>query len=293
MGSDWSSEAENISAPLASSLSAVGPAPAMDFAGAGLVLGCCPAIALAPFCTCKDLGALAVSNSCSAQTLVGDQAWRELLVQQFFPIFQVLLRAQSGVEDDASDIETQQAEVRRLVVRLSRKNVRHAVALITTTNAKPFELQPRARLSLEIHELKAWTRQERSWKLLRQATCLDSVLFPTEEGVSSRLFALMTPVAMDLLALKALVVGPPPSGPPGPPSPGAPLGTQAASPQWLVDTARAAGIEWNPTTDAEFHSAVQALLHLRRNWWQKQRNFLLQDLYGELGSPPQPSARTV
>lgn len=258
----------------------------------GCLLGITPAQALAPFCGCRDLLAWAAAHRASHGALANEGVWRELLTTHFAQGLRALAAAIQPADDAAwkLDIEKEhimRSKIRSLLVRIPRGSARQVYAQVSKVNARPFILEPRARLHLEIMEVRDWDRQQKRWLLLKQAKTLAG-LVELQDDAKVRLTGMMTPALLDLLALQTVATGRghsislPATGPPSPGAGAAAIPNVPSSVEALVglqsEAALTANVEWSPEVEMQFHNSVKALLHRRRMWWQQQRSNLLEDL---------------
>mmetsp|Transcript_125607 Transcript_125607/g.355317 ORF Transcript_125607/g.355317 Transcript_125607/m.355317 type:complete len:214 (-) Transcript_125607:120-761(-) len=206
-------------------------------------LGPAQAMAIAPLCTDTDLEAWVVAHRTFHAALMADAVWRQLLCAHFRP---ALLRV--GKELGLP------GELPEAVVKMLPEASRRIYADLRATTSKPFGLDPRARLVLEIHELRDWDVHQRQLVVQRQAHCIANVLRCAE--AAKRLEESMAPDVLELACLKSL------------------MGDPSEAPR-LFDQS---GMEWNPSVDLKFKALLDKKSMKRRLWWQRQREFLLEDL---------------
>jgi len=117
----------------------------------------------------------------------------------------------------------------------------------------PFVLESRQRLLLEIHELREWDQHEKELILRRQEKIIVDLCELDEDA--HQLGKRTAEVAMELMSLMALI------------------GNGA-----VPDKAACPEIEFAPSADRDLATILSRRIQKRRQWWQKQREFLLQDL---------------
>mmetsp|Transcript_13984 Transcript_13984/g.26111 ORF Transcript_13984/g.26111 Transcript_13984/m.26111 type:complete len:242 (-) Transcript_13984:114-839(-) len=233
------------------------------------LLGTVPSLALAPLLVANEGSALsAVCKSCK---LAFDKEclWVELIVEHFAPALrcyrdavldclqddtQVGQPGQPGIELLAGD----RLELDELA-HLCEGGARQAYRSLKFTNCEPFVLQPRARLILEIHELRDWNRHQRRLLNLRQAESISKSL--ADHLAGQRLQQAILPETLELIALQAVVAG----------------GGKIARPSPKLQE----GMAWSPDMEQALVQILERRAQQRRNWFRKQREFLLQDLRWE------------
>lgn len=229
-------------------------------------LGPAQAVAVAPFCTERGLAAWAATHRAVHATLTADVVWRQVLADHFRSALHVL----GHLPEVAQQQEPQQARQQQrqqlleatgapsqapeaLVAKLTRDAPRQVYAALRGTSSQPFALEPRARLLLEIHELREWDKHQQQLIVHRQASLLARAL--GREQASEQLQTLMMPGLLELVSLQAMMGG-------------------GGAPRLLEQS----GLKWDPSVDAELRQRMERRLQRRRAWWQRQREYLLQDL---------------
>lgn len=202
------------------------------------------AIALSVHLTDTDVLAMSSTHRAVATTLNVDHVWRQMLAVHFEQAFACLSSLQAGFTGDSW----------AFVSRLPKDVARKMYPVLRGTSADPFILEPRARLKLEINEVREWDKHQRSLIVFRQAKLLADALALV--ACAEQLPGKMGPDVLELLSLHTMVVG-------------------ANRTPRLVDLS---DVTWGTTADADLSRAIDRRLQQRRRWRQRQRDFLLQDL---------------
>jgi len=209
-----------------------------------LLIASAPAMALAPFLAPEDVRSCAPLSGSSRDAFAKDSLWRQLLVSHFRPALQHV-RSSDNSEDN------EQTLLRQIV------GARQVYAQLAATSPQPFVLEPRARLVLEINELRDWNKHQQKLLLQRQAEVV-ARSFQDQEAMQ-RLHEAMVPETLELIALQALVAG-----------------------GGKVDLHRANfdlhGMAWSPAVEQDLMQILARRAEGRRAWLRQQRDFLQQDL---------------
>jgi len=170
--------------------------------------------------------------------------------------------------------EAAEQMVAKLPIGLTALELYGALRCIT---AAPFVLEPRARLLLEIHELREFDKHQRLFLLKRQAKCMAHAL--GHSAAEALLQDAMVPEAMELAALQAMLSPLTTAAPVAAlaPAGGLGIGTSPISPGAQQRLAEA-GVAWNAGVELQLRRLLEQRSKLRRQWWQRQREYLLQDL---------------
>eukprot|EP00429_Kryptoperidinium_foliaceum_P095634 CAMPEP_0176248658 /NCGR_PEP_ID=MMETSP0121_2-20121125/33578_1 /TAXON_ID=160619 /ORGANISM="Kryptoperidinium foliaceum, Strain CCMP 1326" /LENGTH=212 /DNA_ID=CAMNT_0017588339 /DNA_START=106 /DNA_END=744 /DNA_ORIENTATION=- len=200
------------------------------------------AFATAPWCEARDLAALSSAHRTINTVLSADPIWWHLLVEHFAPVFQLLRSTEEGLDASRMSLPTSFVG-----------SPREVYLALAATSSEPFVLGGRARLLLEIHELREWDRHHRLLVLRRQAALLARAL--GREDAAERLAEEAKPSALELLALQAMMAG-----------------------GGARQLAEQAGMEWGEPLELECRKLTEKRLTRRRAFWHKQREYLLQEL---------------
>lgn len=119
--------------------------------------------------------------------------------------------------------------------------------------SSPFVLEPRNRLQLEIHELLEWDRHSKRFLQHRCAAVLAEAINDSE--VLERLRAEMALPALELVSLQAMMGD----------------GRAPRLPQLQEE------VRWSESAESELRLLMDKRLQQRRTWWQRQREYLLQE----------------
>jgi len=206
-------------------------------------LGPAQAVNISPFCTLEDITAWSQAHCVTRSVLAADAVWRQLLISHFHAAFTCL----GATKESPPAVE-------RLAADLPEKALRQVyVALRNTLSCCPFVLQPRARLVLEIHELREWDRHRKRFEMTQQALRLASTFADTE--AMERLRIQMAPLALELVSLQAM------------------MGDARA-----IQLPQIKDVRWGASAEIDLRTLVEKRLQHRKAWWQKQRDYLIQDL---------------
>lgn len=187
----------------------------------------CPFEALISWrATCKQMRTVIASDS----------VWRQLLCEHY----RVLLE---GFEE---------ASAEGVVSKLDASVLEKLYAQLHRSNARPYgsALSNRARLALEIHELRDWDLLLKELLQQRRRRFVAESLERAAEVQSAKEKVTTTVLQLHVLLLLAQV--PPP--------------------------ARPSDVTFGPNAEAELQGMMASRQERRRRWWQQQRDFLIQDL---------------
>jgi len=211
-------------------------------------LGPAQALAVVPFCTDGDVVAWLGTQRAVQMALTVDPVWRVMLVVHFRRPLELL----GGLSKPPESPEAVAAAV-------PQDAPKQVYALLRKTSAQPFVLEPRARLLLEIHEIREWDRHQRQFTLQRQAECLARALGRVE--AAEQLCHVMAPEVLELISLQVM------------------MGSGKASRLQEVRLRKElSGVRWSPNVNEELRQLMEKRSQRRRMWWQRQHDYLLQDL---------------
>jgi len=200
-------------------------------------------LTVSPYCTFEDIMAWARTHSSVQNLLKTEAVWRKLLVTHFRPAFECLHPQQ----DEATTPDA-------LAVRISDKSsARRVYAGLHKNRSHPFVLDPRARLLLEIHEVREWDTHQKLFSLQRQAVRLAGAM--EDPQAVERMRREMVPSALELVSLKAMM------------GDGRPPKLEALT-----------EVNWPPSAEGDLRQLMEKRLQQRRRWWQQQREHLLQGI---------------
>mmetsp|Transcript_31586 Transcript_31586/g.71798 ORF Transcript_31586/g.71798 Transcript_31586/m.71798 type:complete len:213 (-) Transcript_31586:164-802(-) len=205
-------------------------------------LGPAQAMSIVPFCTDGDLAAWAGTHPAVQVVVTDDAVWRQMLSVHYRPPLELLGQLAPSPERPEA-----------LVAQLPEDAPRQVYQILRKTSPQPFILEPRSRLLLEIHELREWDKHQRQFTVQRQAECIASSLGRTEAAEDLR--RSMAPEALELVSLQVMMGG-------------------GGAPRLL----ELSGVEWTPSVDVQLRLLMEKRSQRRRMWWQRQREYLLQDL---------------
>lgn len=209
-------------------------------------LGPAQAVVISPFCTLEDISAWSQAQRVTRSVLDADAVWRQLLISHFNAAFTCL----GATKESPPAVE-------RLAADLPEQALRQVyVAMRNSLSCSPFVLQPRARLVLEIHELREWDRHRKRFEMNQQALRLASTFADNE--AMERLRLQMTPLALELVSLQAM------------------MGDARAARSIQLPQIR--DVRWGESAETDLRILVERRLQHRKAWWQKQRDYLIQDL---------------
>ncbi|OLP82743.1 actin [Symbiodinium microadriaticum] len=234
-------------------------------AGMTFLLGTAPSLALAPFLDAAEGSVLSMACKSCRAAFDKECLWADLIVKHFEPALQHYCHAASDLDVSQAVGPCQQHDVTSrpgvvgLLEQLREGGARQAYLTLASTNCEPFVLQPRARLILEIHELHDWNRHQRRLLHLRQAESISASL--CDHAAGQRLREAIVSESLELIALQAVVAG----------------GGKLARPSTKLQQ----GVDWNPDMEQSLVKILERRAQQRRNWFRKQREFLLQDLRWE------------
>jgi len=206
-------------------------------------LGPVQALGISPFCTLEDITAWRPVHRITLSALEADVVWRHLLVSHFNSAFTCL-----GTLKEAPSTPE------KLAAQISGETLKEVyLSMQKASSSCPFVLEPRKRLQLEIHELREWDRHRKDFTMQRQAARLAAALADSE--AVDRLRVLMVPPALELVSLHTMM--------------GDPRSAQLAQ----LDE-----VQWGQSAEADLRRLMDKRIRERRTWWQRQRDYLLQDL---------------
>lgn len=206
-------------------------------------LGPAQAVAISPFCTLKDITNWAPVHRITFSALEADVVWRTLLVSHFQPVFNCLV----GLQESSSPPE-------KLAAELPGEALKEAyLKLQKTLSECPFALMSRDRLLLEIHELREWDRHRKQFLLKQQTARLAAALGDSE--AVERLRVEMAPPALELVSLQTM------------------MGDGRA-----IRLSQLQEVQWSQSAEKDLRQLMDKRLQQRRTWWQRQREYLLQDM---------------
>lgn len=203
-------------------------------------------VSVVPYCAYKDILVWASTCSQLRTMLEVDSVWRQLISDHFHPALECVL--ETSPEHDVTE-----EAAGRLLNQLSESSSMDLYRKLSRISTKPFVLPPRSRLVLEIHELREWDQHQKAFRLQRQAKVFADAL--GHEETSALLCRNMSANALELLSLMTM------------------LGDGKAP-----KVSELPEVKLGPSTDQEIQEILQRRIQQRRQWWQRQREFLLQDL---------------
>jgi len=163
-----------------------------------------------------------------------DAMWQGMLEAHFASVFEHL-------------------HTRRPSTNLIATNPRKAYMALWQTQASAFDLKAKARLALEVPELKSWVRCRKDFILKRQTKLLADMVGMSKEA--QIIHDDMAESATELLALQEL----------------AGQGQQPALQIWVKE-------HWGEVRKDVITRKAEDTYTQRRAWFQQQRQFLLEDL---------------
>lgn len=207
-------------------------------------LGPAEAVAISPFCSVEDIFSWAQVDSTTLSALSADAVWRQLLVSHFVSAF---THYRDLNEDQSPQLE-------KLAVQLPEATLRQVyITLQKVSSDSPFVLHPRSRLALEIHELREWDCHLKLFLMQQQAARLAEALGDLQ--ALNLLRVDMAGPALELISLHTMMQS----------------GRQ-------IHMSNLDEVRWSQSAEADLRQLMDRRLQKRRIWWQKQREFLLQDL---------------
>ncbi|CAK9033358.1 Actin [Durusdinium trenchii] len=244
-------------------------------------------LTVVPFLAHPDSCALFATSRGCQQALAQDALWIEMVVEHFniaLNIYDASLVAPVPNNPEATQNLFVKSVDRPMLLDLVKglpKGIARQVYLrMANATSKPFRLRPRARLSLEIHELSDWNRLQQRLIALRQAECVAGAF--ASNASAGRLREAARGVALELLVLEALVAGEGKVAQPKLPQDMAWDADTEAS--YVQDFCAASLSHYNAPRPPQIitkgrHKILERRSSQRRMWFRKQREFLLQDLY--------------
>lgn len=200
------------------------------------------AVSIGPFCDVKDLAACAACHRTMSMSLKSDSVWRHMLTCHWRTTFDCLASMQAV----PSPVEV-------LVSALAGDGLREVFISLRRALSSPFALEPRARLQLEIHELLEWDRHLKRFLQHRCAAVLAEAIHDSE--VLDRVRAEMALPALELVSLQAMMGD----------------GRAPRLPHLEEE------VHWSDSAESELRLLMDKRLQQRRTWWQRQREYLLQE----------------
>mmetsp|Transcript_103927 Transcript_103927/g.171009 ORF Transcript_103927/g.171009 Transcript_103927/m.171009 type:complete len:223 (-) Transcript_103927:122-790(-) len=210
-------------------------------------LGQAQALAIAPFSTWEGITAFASAHRDLHSLFTSPAVCRRILASNFRPAAECL----GAVAQEVSPQEYPTLEA--LWLRVPDKRVKQAYHQLRRVDAKPFTLDHRSRLLLEIYELQDWDKHQSRFTVQRQAKRLADIIEHSQ--ASARLREVMAPSALELVSLKNM------------------MNDGVSATQLLEQTE----VEC-PSPLQELRRLKEKRLQQRRKYWQRQREYLLQDL---------------
>lgn len=213
-------------------------------------LGPSQAVALAPHCSSDDIAALAGTHQQVRDVISSDLVWRRMLAAHFAC---VCVRVHAVAQETKSRWSSREDIPQAITLDLPQGSARKTYLQLKKTSLHPFTLDRRARLVLEIHELREWDKHQSHFFSQRQAERLAAAL--GLDDVVLQLRQTMVSDALELLSLQALT-------------------GEGRIPQ-LPDLP---DIRWTASSGAELRQLMEKRALQRQLWLQRQREYLLQDL---------------
>jgi hypothetical protein len=140
-----------------------------------------------------------------------------------------------------------------LVSGLADESLKEVFVSLRKALTSPFVLDSRARLLLEIHELLEWDRHLKRFLQHRCAAVLAKAINDSE--VLKRVRAEMALPALELVSLQAM------------------MGDGRAPRLPVLEEE----VRWSESAESELRLLMDKRLQQRRTWWQRQREYLLQE----------------
>ncbi|CAJ1350595.1 unnamed protein product [Effrenium voratum] len=162
-----------------------------------------PALSVVPLLAPGDCCALAAASKPCKSIFDEDRIWAELLVDHFSA--GLLLYRDAALASSTPQVQASGRDGREELLALCEGGARQAYKQLVAVDCEPFVLQPRARLILEIHELRDWNRHSRTLLSMRQAERISTVL--ANHDAATRLRDAMLPETLELIALQAVAAG--------------------------------------------------------------------------------------
>lgn len=205
-------------------------------------------LAIAPFATWEDIIAWASTHRDLHPLLTNPAVVRRVLASNFCPVADCLGAVIKEV------VPTESWPVREAIwLRVPDKCLKQAYHQLRRVDAKPFTLDHRSRLLLEIYELQDWDKFQSRFVLQRQAKRLADII--EHDQASTRLREVMATSALELVSLKNM------------------MNDGVSATQLLEQTE----VEC-PSPLEKLRRLKEKRLQQRRQYWQRQREYLLQDL---------------
>merc|ERR1719261_1065684 len=156
----------------------------------------------------------------------------------------------------------------KLAAKLHGQKVKEAyVSLRKASSTCPFVLEPRARLRLEIHELREWDRHKKHFLEQQQAVRLAEAFSKNAQKSDAlnqhedwslkkeQLRTEMVPSALELVSLQTIMRDSRP-----------------------IQLPQLEEVNWGQSAEVDLRNLMDKRLQQRRTWWQRQRDYLLQGL---------------
>ncbi|CAJ1392002.1 unnamed protein product [Effrenium voratum] len=211
-----------------------------------------PALSVVPLLAPGDCCALAAASKPCKSIFDEDRIWAELLVDHFSA--GLLLYRDAALASSTPQVQASGRDGREELLALCEGGARQAYKQLVAVDCEPFVLQPRARLILEIHELRDWNRHSRTLLSMRQAERISTVL--ANHDAATRLRDAMLPETLELIALQAVAAG----------------GDLSLPAKKLQE-----GMAWGEGVEESLLQILERRAKQRRNWFRKQREFLMQE----------------
>lgn len=225
-------------------------------------LGPAQAVAISPFCTLEDLTAWTTADKSTFSAFDYDAVWRQMLISHFHSAFTCLRCSEEAPNEETTSMPE------KLAAKLRGQMVKEAyVSLRKASSNCPFVLEPRARLRLEIHELREWDRHRKRFLEKQQAARLaeafskhaqkSGALNHHEDWLTktAQLRTEMVPSALELVSLQTI------------------MGDSRPIQLPMLEE-----VNWGQSADVDLRSLMDKRLQQRQTWWQRQRDYLLQGL---------------
>lgn len=201
------------------------------------------ALTTAPMCSYEDVEAWSRTCTQMRELLSLDAVWRRMLCDHFRPALARVAES-DGSEESTDDM---------LVNGLSAGMAQPLYGKLCKATVKPFHLERRARLVLEIHELREWDQRQKEFLAQRQGRHVALAL--RRPDVAAAIQKSMSTNVLELISLMALMGN----------------GT-------VPELALLPEMQFSATANQDIQAILAGRMQKRRQWWQKQREFLLQDL---------------
>lgn len=202
-------------------------------------LGPVQVISITPFCAYEDVLAWAAASSQMNSMMMVDTVWRQLILSHFAPVAACVAELRESAPLRRSDCSLTLLDVSDLAEGSADK----VYGSLHRASPKPFVIDKRGRLVLEIHELKEWDQHQKEFLLQRQAYILASAL--KHDASSTAICQRMNTTALEMISLMAL------------------LGNGKHPKLSEIPE-----IRFGPSAEQETQSILQRRMQKRREWWQ-------------------------